>query len=62
MNDNDLVWRKSSRSPSGNCVEIAHQVGLATVLVRDSKQPSGPRLQFSPAAFKGLLKFAASQA
>ena len=52
------TWRKSSRS-SGNggaCVEVA---GAGTVLVRDSKDPDGPRLAFDHAAwetFTGKVK------
>lgn len=45
------VWRKSSRSGGGNeCVEIA---GLAdgARAVRDSKDPTGPALRFTPAAW-----------
>jgi Domain of unknown function (DUF397) len=39
-----LVWRKSSRSNSGNCVEVA--ATSTAVFVRDSKDPGGPVLQF----------------
>jgi hypothetical protein len=43
------VWRKSSYSNNGgNCVEVADLPGTASRaalrLVRDSKDPSGPRL------------------
>ncbi|MGH3736782.1 MAG: DUF397 domain-containing protein [Micromonosporaceae bacterium] len=46
MND-QIVWRKSSRSGSdgGTCVEVA--VLPDHVLVRDSKDPDGPRLSFT---------------
>jgi hypothetical protein len=38
----DLVWRKSGRCDSGNCVEIA--IGAERVFVRDSTDPAGPWL------------------
>jgi hypothetical protein len=43
-----VAWRKSQRSHNGgaNCVEIA-AVGRA-VAVRDSKEPDGGRLAFTP--------------
>ena len=42
-------WRKSSRTvSSGNCVEVAANV-RGMVAVRDSKDPSGPKLTFAPA-------------
>ncbi|ATL70816.1 DUF397 domain-containing protein [Nocardia terpenica] len=41
-------WFKSSRSSSTrDCVEIAHLDG-GTVGVRDSKNPTGPALVFTP--------------
>ncbi|SCE66973.1 protein of unknown function (DUF397) [Micromonospora viridifaciens] len=49
-------WRKSSRS-SGNggaCVEVADNLpGL--VAVRDSKDPTGPALTFTPTAWRTFL-------
>ncbi len=43
-------WRKSTKS-GGNCVEVTcSQPG--TVAVRDSKDPDGPKLALSPAAWK----------
>ncbi|MEV5412595.1 DUF397 domain-containing protein [Thermopolyspora sp. NPDC052614] len=49
MSDTDtatVVWRKSSRSGSGeNCVEAARVGGM--VAVRDSKRPAGPNLAFT---------------
>ncbi|WP_433761786.1 DUF397 domain-containing protein [Nocardia sp. CA-135398] len=42
-------WFKSSRSSgtSGECVEVAHLDG-GMVGVRDSKNPTGPALVFTP--------------
>ncbi len=43
-------WRKSSRSgDEGACVEMA--VLPEAVAVRDSKDPAGPTLVFSPTAW-----------
>ena len=49
-------WRKSSYS-SGNggaCVEVAAG-GPGVVAVRDSKDPDGPALMFSPAEWSALM-------
>ncbi|MEU1752043.1 DUF397 domain-containing protein [Micromonospora matsumotoense] len=54
-------WRTSSRSDdSGNCVEVADDLP-GVVLVRDSKDRSGPTLRFAPDAwssFVGIVKAA----
>jgi hypothetical protein len=43
----DAQWRKSSYSGNtGNCVEVA--VTESVVGVRDSKDPDGPALIFTP--------------
>jgi len=48
------TWIKSSLSFSnGNCVEVAGDG--ATVLVRDSKNPGGPRLRFTRAEWQAFL-------
>jgi Domain of unknown function (DUF397) len=47
-------WRKSIRSggQGGECLEVA---GLPRVIaVRDSKDPDGPRLTFSRAAWRAF--------
>ena len=45
------MWRKSSYSGSGGgeCIEVADAPGA--VLVRDSKNPDGPRLAFGRQAW-----------
>ena len=53
------VWRKASYSGAngGDCVEVAP--AHASVAVRDSKDPDGPRLTFTPGdwrEFTGQLK------
>ncbi|WP_285586689.1 DUF397 domain-containing protein [Herbidospora sp. NBRC 101105] len=40
------VWKKSSYSCAGNCVEVA-DLGLRGIAVRDSKNESGPALIFT---------------
>lgn len=49
-------WRKSSRSQGGQgeCVEISTDVANAS-LVRDSRDPEGPRLVLTRAEFASLL-------
>ena len=48
------VWRKASASTAnGDCVEVA--TVPAGVLVRDSKDPAGPRLAFTPAPWRAFL-------
>lgn len=48
-------WHKSSHSSAnGDCVEVAD--GCGEVHVRDSKNPAGPSLAFSPAAWTGFLE------
>lgn len=46
-------WRKSSKSGGngGDCVEVADNLP-GVVGVRDSKNPNGPALTFSPSAWR----------
>jgi hypothetical protein len=55
MNATDLRWRKSSYSSGngGDCVEVAPLPGGRAV--RDSKNPAGAFLRFSPVAWNGFL-------
>jgi hypothetical protein len=48
-------WFKSSRSEAANaCVEVAHLDG-GMVGVRDSKNPTGPALVFTPSEWDAFL-------
>lgn len=51
----DVRWRKSSYSGNGggNCVEVARDLP-GIVAVRDSKDPDGPRLTFTPADWQSF--------
>ncbi|MBC9718106.1 DUF397 domain-containing protein [Streptomyces sp. TRM66268-LWL] len=46
-------WRKSSYSggSSGECLEVSDACQGACVPVRDSKNPTGPAIAFSPATW-----------
>jgi hypothetical protein len=50
-------WRKSSRSNSNgsDCVEVADNLP-GPVLVRDSKDPGGPILTFTPATWASFIR------
>ncbi|MEU6072653.1 DUF397 domain-containing protein [Micromonospora sp. NPDC047074] len=56
-------WRKSTRSSSngGACVEVAGNLP-GVVAVRDSKDPAGPALTFSPTAWRAFLAEVAARA
>ena len=58
MSEVDLstaAWRKSSySSANGQCVEVAF-LGEA-VAMRDSKNPDGPALVFSPGEFDAFVR------
>jgi hypothetical protein len=57
--DRDLTqarWRTSSYSGSGNqCVEVAALTGEHRA-VRDSKDPHGPALMFTPDEWRGFVE------
>lgn len=50
------IWRTSTRSGSngGHCVEVALNLP-GTVAVRDSKNPEGPALAFTPDEWRAFL-------
>jgi hypothetical protein len=45
----DVTWRKSSYSGGngGNCIEVGAHAGAGRVLVRDTKDRTGPMLAFN---------------
>jgi len=49
------VWRKSARSNNGGaCVEVATNLP-GVVAIRDSKDPDGPKLIFTPAEWRAFV-------
>ncbi|MFF3376075.1 DUF397 domain-containing protein [Streptomyces sp. NPDC002680] len=50
------TWRKSSHSggEGGECLEIA--TCPHAIHIRDSKNPTGPHLTLSPAAWSGFIR------
>ncbi|MER6111788.1 DUF397 domain-containing protein [Streptomyces hirsutus] len=56
--DGKLEWIKSSYSSDDgpSCVEVA--TTPATIHVRDSKNPNGPRLALTPATWETFLPYA----
>ncbi|MEU1386303.1 MULTISPECIES: DUF397 domain-containing protein [unclassified Nonomuraea] len=55
LNLDDAQWRKSSASAdTGQCVEVATNLP-GIIAVRDSKNPQGPALIFTPEEWKAFL-------
>ncbi|QIY56220.1 DUF397 domain-containing protein [Streptomyces sp. RPA4-5] len=54
----EVAWRKSSYSTDegAQCVEVA--AAPDTILIRDSKNPHGPRLTFTPTTWADFLPYA----
>jgi hypothetical protein len=57
MDLSNATWRKSSYSGGngGNCVEVAVLPDDRRA-VRDSKDPDGPKLMFTPAAWRAFIE------
>ncbi|MFI5936693.1 DUF397 domain-containing protein [Actinoplanes sp. NPDC051494] len=54
LQNNALAWKKSTRSgAAGHCVEVA--AASSTVFVRDSKDVSGPVLDFDQEGWSAFL-------
>jgi Domain of unknown function (DUF397) len=56
LNLSRAIWRKSAYSSGqgGNCVEVARNLP-GIVAIRDSKNPGGGALTFSPETWHGFL-------
>ncbi|MFF2042540.1 DUF397 domain-containing protein [Kitasatospora sp. NPDC058170] len=56
----EIAWHKSSYSGNEGteCVEVAETT--TSVLVRDSKDKSGPNLTFTPDGWQAFVEFAAT--
>ncbi|HEX8630795.1 MAG TPA: DUF397 domain-containing protein [Catenuloplanes sp.] len=51
-----LAWQKSRRSnPSGNCVELAVLPDDAGIAMRNSRDPHGPALIYTPAEIHAFI-------
>jgi hypothetical protein len=52
MDLSSLLWRKATRSADngGHCVEVASTP--STILIRDSKDPEGPKLSMTHRDFR----------
>jgi hypothetical protein len=49
-----LAWRKAQLSvANGQCVEVAPTEGM--IVIRDSKDPSGPVLRYTTAEWQAFL-------
>lgn len=57
MDISNVTWRKarSSDANGGECVEVG-STSAASVAVRDSKDPDGPRLAFTPAGWQAFTR------
>ncbi|TQJ20791.1 uncharacterized protein DUF397 [Micromonospora sp. A202] len=53
----DALWRKSTRSAGngGECVQVADNLP-GIIAVRDSKDPHGPALTFTPTAWATFVQ------
>ncbi|GAB3809971.1 DUF397 domain-containing protein [Micromonospora zhanjiangensis] len=56
MDLSSAAWRKATRSGNTDCVEVADNLPRV-VAVRDSKDPAGPALVFSPAGWRSFVDF-----
>lgn len=50
--DRELIWRKSTACNNVNCVEVAQDGD--EWLLRNSREPDGPWLRFTPAEWEAF--------
>ncbi len=51
-----VTWQKSRRSnPSGNCGELARLADGAGIAVRNSRDPEGPALVYTPDEIRAFI-------
>jgi hypothetical protein len=52
-----MIWRKSSYSGSNGqqCVEVARVPDTPRIAARDSKQPTGPHLEYDRPEWRAFL-------
>lgn len=55
MDPSAIMWRKSSFSATGNCIEVAVQ-DESVVLIRDSKNRNGAILSVSSSAWREFIQ------
>lgn len=51
----EMQWARSSRCESSHCIEIMVPMS-GGVLMRDAKDPAGPRLGFGPDAWRAFVQ------
>ena len=54
MSNGQLPWRKARKSGQGGCVEVA-PAAAGLIAVRDSKDPDGPVLLYTPLEWDAFL-------
>lgn len=51
----DNTWRKSSHSANGQCLEVRAALPNGTIEVRNSTDPHGPQLTFTPGSWRNFI-------
>lgn len=58
MTSDNPRWRKASYSggQGGNCIEVANYPANSHVLVRDTRDRTGPMLRFAPGVWRSFTE------